>query len=536
MKLANKSNFDVTLIAYTDWVVTHVPTGLEMLTLPCDLFRDVKIEGEEAGAPCITARRAIEGDIVELPIRYSKPDNDRQTLISVEMLGTGQTISLMVHEHDTVFHLKRLLEGRTLIPKEEQALWNGSVRIDDDHSQLSHCGITSPGAWIRVGKSGKLRLTIRHRNSVVAKVLVFPSETTECLKELIASRTNIPSSRQVLLVAGRELPPRKTLRECRITSNHEITVVLRNQSEVVHPKLVIDEALPLHDRDISNTVETMLGSVHNLVDQQAKLQSTVENLVSSCSIRPTDYTNTSIDMLQQSRQARAAATTEAGAALRMLSQPGQFGDDQSFSHRKDLMMYLSKEARQFSKDTVIASLDRMEQTRQEYNALRNEINLKNLQHEDTSCKLCGHTSKPEQPTTGKPASGSSGTTTGATGTSGTTSSTAKEAEKPPLKTSSSSGAITTSTASKPAAKSTSSPVSSRPAASSRITSSVTASKPASKSSSPPSSSRPSPKPSPKPTTTTTDTASNASDDSVMGDHILGDPEAVEQWLKDHKKM
>ena len=389
-----ESDFSVTLEGSSDWVIVHRPTKLEILSLPCELFKDVIIEGEPT-APCIRTRRTIEGDVVTLPIKFSHLKRESQTLITVEMLGSERTVELLVNENDTVAHLKELLEGRIHIPHEEQSIWNGSVRIDDDRAQLSQCGITSRGAWVRVGKCGKLRITVRFNNVVAAKLLVLPSETVECVKEYIATKTNIPSKRQILLVAGRELPSRRTLRECRVTSNHEITVVLNNP-DVTHPKMVFnDDSFPLTDRDMVHTVETMLGSVHSLVDQQAKLQSTVGDLVGSCSFQQKDYTNASTNMLSQSRQIRAAANTEAGATLRMLSQPGQLSNSGSerFSHRQDLMHYLSKEARQFSKDSVLASLDRMEQVRHEYNSLRNEINLSNLQNDDSSCKLCGHASK-----------------------------------------------------------------------------------------------------------------------------------------------
>ena len=443
LHMATSSDFTVELLPDKEtWSVVHLPSGVQMLRLARVEYETVAIEDARDGegqktSLCVAAKPVGGEDAVRMPIRF--PDaaplgSEHDLVLRVELLGSHDTVIMYSSGNETVGAFKSRLSARCGIPPCEQALWVGRTRIDNDRTPLRYTPLASHAAYVRVGRSGKLRIGVRGPSGVT-RVMVFPSTIVRDLKELVASRLNILPERQILVFAGRQLPNEATVRECGVFAGSEIEVMTRasvHEGDFPHATIAHDRYIgeDTSSEHLLDTVDGMLSTVTTLVKQQCQLQSTVSTLLGSCAGSLTPHTDSRrafapqqpasvplrpasasprpggraasvhsmSDMLAQSRRLRSAAAAEAESALHMASPPGfpTTTPNQVHGHRSgmhcsrpksldsrknhasaDLLRHLSREAKDMSEDvgSMAGSLSRMERTRQAYHALRQEITL-----------------------------------------------------------------------------------------------------------------------------------------------------------------
>ncbi|KAJ9454057.1 hypothetical protein DIPPA_03800 [Diplonema papillatum] len=602
--------------AGANWAVVHRPTGAEVVTLPKTGYDDVNVLHIN-GAPCVRVHRVHEQDEVDLPIRGSQAVPT--AVVNVQVIGTLACIQAFVDPKETVLSLKQRLAPRVGVPAVEQALWLGKRRLDQDHVSIEETGACAPGVWLKVGRSGKIRLRARGIDGAPVSVQALPGQSIAELKEIIAVRVNTETNRFVLVLAGRRLPESATLKECGLRNGFEVEVA---RPGGMQPSIMRSGAAGLNDRDtlgnyrhenlserqLTETVEDVVSVVHHLVDQQAKLSKTLERVVKtwatsqgsvtpgkSSLIRGGHTAGRPPDVLSQSRSLRAAASAEASAALRLVAHTPYRMDSLSedgSSHRRDLLQHLSKAADPALEGlSSAASLSRMERLRHEYNLMRHDMNMQTLKRDNGSCKLCGSqpggsqaiaaASEPGKTpattvtatTTVTPAaataakvtpeaskaaaavkSGSAASTTTATATATTGGATLTAAG----------GAAPNTASSKPTGSATPPPTTTPGTAPPAAAPEATAASPAGGAATgasavgnaDPSTPTQPVKPwhrapgqgpvgkvvpphvvvAPRKPPSAVKTDGDDSDDELMGDHVLGDPEAVEAWLRARNKM
>eukprot|EP01063_Lacrimia_lanifica_P006245 TRINITY_DN13769_c0_g1_i1.p1 TRINITY_DN13769_c0_g1~~TRINITY_DN13769_c0_g1_i1.p1 ORF type:complete len:613 (+),score=209.49 TRINITY_DN13769_c0_g1_i1:145-1983(+) len=593
------------------WAVVHNPTGAVILNLDTEVYNRVDVvstqgllaPGAGGGGGGGDARMYVlavrtDGESLMLPIRSGggAAGQEPNRMVSVEVLGSQEAVVLWYHQDETIGDMKNRLAGLCGIPPIEQALWVANARVDNDRLPVRESGIDARNAYVRVGRSGKLRVGVRTSAGACARVMALPSSTVAELKEMIARRINIPYHRQVLMLDGQELPNQASIRECGVFNGIELTVVPRSALAGSVPRFTpavtpgrfgtaMIDGEPMNDEELHEAVDDVLTSVSTLVGQQAQLQRSLQHLVTSChdsvprrldgSLAPrtpgapghtphphgchphgstTPYPGAAThDVLSRARDLRMQAAAEADSALRLASYPPypSMGDRDKAStpwNKHNILSHIAKEVRDFSEDgnaSVANSLSRMERLRAEYDTLRHEMNLDTLRRAlDPKCKLCGGGG-------GGEAKGGSA----AAAAKPAAAAAAKTADKPPSAPATKTAASAPASASAAARSSTPPVASSTAARSSSVaapsTSTAAAAAAARRASAPATDSRPlnpaakppvamnldskpvkpsaPPAPSPAPKKNGGD---DDSDESVMGDDVMGDPEAVEQWMRD----
>eukprot|EP01064_Diplonema_japonicum_P034257 TRINITY_DN7044_c0_g1_i1.p1 TRINITY_DN7044_c0_g1~~TRINITY_DN7044_c0_g1_i1.p1 ORF type:complete len:551 (+),score=122.09 TRINITY_DN7044_c0_g1_i1:47-1699(+) len=547
------ADFKVTANA-TCWAVVHVPSGVDILSLPMAIFSKVEMEDSHSGLR-VMATRVQEGDVVAMPVRFGSGADSNSMLLDVEVLGTQEIIKLNVNSTDTLSVVKERLSYKCGIPAAEQSLWFGAARLDNDRLTVRQSGLGGGNAWLRVGRCGKIRVTVRVNPFTIVRLMLLPSYSIEYVKEIIAERANIPSERQILLLAGQELPGDVTVRDCGLRNGYELTVANKSGLTKRYPRYQVKvqkiRSPAPHASDLNTSVGDVLASVHSMVDQQAQLQTTVQSLVRSYTDNPVPLASLPgpYDTVAHSKSLRAAAMLQADSALNMSAKTPHGLADMKFGHRHDILHYLAEEAQQAgSEHTTANGLSRMERTRQEYNLLRHDINMENMKKDDKSCKLCGHSKDGDTTAVSKPAPKASASASASASTAASKPVTPNPSAKPATQTATSTAkpspkAGAASTVSRPSSNIDDKPIKPAQKRAASTTSTVPLDdrplKPPPKTGSASYDDKPikpATKPTPKPAKKDKDTASQSSEESVMGDHLLGDPEAVEQWLKDHGKM
>ena len=120
---------------------------------------------------------------------------------------TGSTFRYEVDAIDSVLALKQQLHkaGHVRIPPEDQRLVFQGHRLEDQYTICDY-GIRSGSTLHLISRSeGLLRLLVRTLSQQSFNVEVEAQSTVESLKDAIERKTGVPSRRQCLLFAGREM-------------------------------------------------------------------------------------------------------------------------------------------------------------------------------------------------------------------------------------------------------------------------------------------------------------------------------------------
>ena len=335
------------------WCITHTPSGAEVLSLAKHAYSSVAVLQE--GGKLFVRASYPDTTYLDMPIRNDENTQQQQqpeAILSVEVLGTQHVVIVHANLGETVAQLKLRLASQCGIPAHEQALWLGKSQIESDRLPLRSTGLAVPGAYVRVGRSGKLRIGVRCGASV-ARLMVYPATTVAQLREIAGSKMNISLVRPVVAFAGRELAEEATLRECGIRAGYEVDLVARGGH------LKAEQSGVVHKEEGGGEMGEVLGTVATLVGQQAALQETVSHLLQSyagSSVKrrsphhplayagapPGEDPSRAVDILSQSRKLRATASMEASSALSMTQVSGLPPPEIPHGNRTGVFYFLSQ--------------------------------------------------------------------------------------------------------------------------------------------------------------------------------------------------
>lgn len=202
----------------------------------------------------------------------------------------GKPFDIEIGYFDTVLEIKAKLQKYKGIPISKQTLiFNGNVLPDDlnvhnsdilDRSRI-HLVVASDSDDHDSQPPPKMRLRLKLPASKLLAVEVSVKDTIQRLKERIHELEGIPIGRLVIHANGIELADNKTMLECELTENSEVTVSCRpppQSNAAVRPAPVGSAKLRVVVQYGTEKIPAEVSATENVGELRRKLQKMKLNL------------------------------------------------------------------------------------------------------------------------------------------------------------------------------------------------------------------------------------------------------------------
>ena len=248
---------DLVTVGQTMQIFVRTQTG-EIITLQVELLDTIeivkaKIQSKE-GTPAIQQTLIFAGKYLMDECTLFKCNIQRESILQLVLkllqnilifvkTFTGETITLKAKASDTIEDIKYMIEEKVDIPHDLQTLMFHGKQLKDDHT-LTDYNIQNKDKLDVNFRLSCMWIFVKILNTgKIITLVVEASDTIKTVKIKIQYMEDIPSYRQRLIFAGKQLKDVHTLSECNISRGSTLYLLPSRMSHHSAPYLSIPNSL-----------------------------------------------------------------------------------------------------------------------------------------------------------------------------------------------------------------------------------------------------------------------------------------------------